>query len=278
MDIFRSVYERFYNPNRPDSLYSIMKADYESSPVALTYDLLEVISGAIFRTNSAKFVQYKHDKDTQDMVATEITQSNAVGKRLKIEGNIEAFTKIRPDRKSLIDRYNLQLVNSSNGQTSFDIPMGKDTYRFSYDPTANVGAKLKVWKLVNGEPQIIALANIMREPSFKDLKDYYEKNAPITPELRSSEQQIYVKLVEYLDDMLDMGFLQGNLDLLEQFRGLFGVSNTRYLTESLMNLASSAALANYVYNEYENLSEDDKPENIGEFMKTLDIYTDLKED
>ena len=212
------------------------------------------------------------------MVATEITQSNAVGKRLKIEGNIEAFTKIRPDRKSLIDRYNLQLVNSSNGQTSFDIPMGRDTYRFSYDPTANVGAKLKVWKLVNGEPQIIALANIMREPSFKDLKDYYEKNAPITPELRSSEQQIYVKLVEYLDDMLDMGFLQGNLDLLEQFRGLFGVSNTRYLTESLMNLASSAALANYVYNEYENLSEDDKPENIGEFMKTLDIYTDLKED
>lgn len=45
-----------------------------------------------------------------------------------------------------------------------------------------------------------------------------------------------------------------------------------------MNLASSAALANYVYNEYEDLHEDDKPENIGEYMKSLDIYSDLKED
>lgn len=41
------------------------------------------------------------------MVSKEIVQSNATGKRLKIESNIESFTKIRSDRKALLDKYNI---------------------------------------------------------------------------------------------------------------------------------------------------------------------------
>lgn len=277
MDIFRSIYERFYNPNRPDSLYSIMKADYESSPVALQYDLLEAVSGAIFRTNSARFTQYRYDRDAQDMVSSEIMQSNATGKRIKLASSLEKHTKVRSDKQALINRYNVQLVNAATGELSFDLEVKEKPYRFSYDPTAKDNNRLKVWDISGESPVIVSLANIMQEPSFLDMKDFYERNGVPTKDLNSPRQQLYMALVKYVDDMTDLGFLSGRLDLLEQFKGMFGVDNTKYLTEHLLKLAQGAALANYVYNNYDSLSADEKPENVGEYMKALDIYAGVKE-
>lgn len=273
MDVFRSVYERFYNPNRPDSLYTIMNEDYKNSPVALSYDLLEVISGAIFRTNSVVFTEYKYDRDTQDMTSQEIMKSNAAGKRRKLASSLNKYTKIRADKADLLKHYNIKLENSSTGELSFELKVDQKVYKLSYNPVAKGNTKLKIW--VDGRS--VALANIIQEPSFIDMKDYYERNGVATPNLLSPKQQFYIALLQYIDNMTDLGFMSGRLDLLEQFKGMYEVDNINYLTEELLKLAQSAALANYVYNEYDKLSVEEKANGISEFMKTLDVYAAVKE-
>lgn len=273
MDVLRSVYERFYNPNRPDSLYTIMNEDYKNSPVALSYDLLEVISGAIFRTNSVVFTEYKYDRDTQDMTSQEIMKSNAAGKRRKLASSLNKYTKIRADKADLLKHYNIKLENSSTGELSFELKVDQKVYKLSYNPAAKGNTKLKIW--VDGRS--VALANIIQEPSFIDMKDYYERNGVATPNLLSPKQQFYIALLQYIDNMTDLGFMSGRLDLLEQFKGMYEVDNINYLTEELLKLAQSAALANYVYNEYDKLSVEEKANGIGEFMKTLDVYAAVKE-
>lgn len=270
MNVLRSIYDRFYNSGRPDSLYSIMMDDYQNSMVALTYDLLEVVSGVVDRTNPSRYVQYNVNRELDDMQSTEIMQSNSLRKRLQRENDMEVSNKLRTDRKELIENFNIRIANQATGDISFDIAVGRDTYTFTFIKDGKVGQKLRV--ALNGTS--VSLGNIIQEPSFSDLRDYFEKEpSPETAmNMSKKEVQVYTGLVDFVDRLLNTGFLKGNSDLLEAYKDVYEVDNLNYLTDNLMYMAADAALINYVYNEYESQDEYD---DLEEFARTYKFYNDI---
>lgn len=270
MITLKSIYERFYNSRRPDSLYSIMLNTYQNSTASTKYDLLEVISGTVNRTNSSKYVQYGVDRETSDLESYEIAQSNSVRKRITYENDMTDTNRDRIDRKELLDTYNVKIANATTGDISFDLSDGKNTYTFTFVKSGKSGAKLLA--TLNG--QSVSMASIIQEPSFSDLKNFYERtpSQETIMAVSKKEVQLYRALVKFVDDFLNIGFLSGNVDLLEAYKSAYEADNLQYLTDKLMYMAADAAFINVIYNEFENQTEID---TIGEFAKTYKFYDDL---
>lgn len=271
MNVFRSVYERYYNRERPNSLFNIMRNDYKLYSNASThYDLLETISGTVDRTNAAKYTQYSMNQDLDDMTVSEIRQSNNLRFRIQRDNDMRITNKLRTDRAKVMSDFNIQLANSITGDISFDLNVKGNVYTLTTNKNGRVGEKLIVRK--NGS--VVPLASAIAEPSFDAMKNFYERMGT-SSNLNEEPYQVYLGIIKFSDTLLNTGFLRGNLDLLRSFKDVHEQGDSlNYLTESLMSMIGNAALANYVYSEFEN--NNTEYTNVGDFMKTIPYYQNIE--
>lgn len=271
MNVYYSIYERYFNKNRKDSLYTIMNNEYKEYNVATTqYDLLEAIAGIVDRTNSAKYTQYSINKDLGDMDVSEIRQSNDLRLRLQREHDMEITNKLRTDRASIVGDYNIQLANATTGDISFDIKVKGNLYNFTTNKNGRVGDRLIVSR--NSIP--MAIRNIIKEPDFEDVKNFYERMGTDV-NIDSEGNQVFLELIKLSDILLNTGFLRGNIDLLTAYKDIHNQKDSiDYLTESLMSMVSSAALANYIYNEFE--TNNAEYTDLKEFMQTFNFFNTME--
>lgn len=270
MNVYYSIYKRYFDKGEKDSLYSIMNNEYKEYSVATTqYDLLEAISGVVDRTNTAKYVQYAIDQDLGDLNVKEIRQSNNLRLRLQREHDMEITNKLRTDRAKIIGDYNIGLANATTGDISFDLKVKSNVYSFTTNAEGRVGDRLRVSR--NGTP--MSINNIVKEPNFEAVKNFYERMGTDV-EIDSEGNQVYLELVKLSDTLLNTGFLRGNIDLLMAFKDIHEQENSiTYLTESLMSMIGSAALANYMYNEFE--TNNTEYTDFEEFIKTYNFYNNM---
>lgn len=271
MNVYYSIYERYFNKGKKDSLYTIMNNEYKEYAVASTqYDLLESIAGVIDRTNAAKYVQYSIDQDLGDMDVREINQSNNLRLRLQREHDMEITNKLRTDRAKIINDYNIQLANATTGDISFDIKVKGNIYSLITNKEGKVGTKLVV--LRNGTP--MPISSVIKEPNFEAVKNFYERMGTDV-DIDSEGNQVYLEIIKLSDTLLNTGFLRGNVDLLAAFKDIHEQKNSiSYLTESLMSMVGSAALANYVYNEFE--TNNTEYTDLGVFMQTFNVFNSME--
>ena len=270
LNVFKSIYEKFYNDSRANSLYNIINNDYKQSKAITTYDLLDSISGVVDRTNNAKYIQYAMNQDTNDLDSMEIKQTNVNRRKIQRENDIDISNELRGNRQELLDKWGVEVHNATLGDISFKLPYNGDTITLIYNRAA-IGSKgqKKLELSPSDKVKYGSLDTILKEPSFTTLKAIYEENNPqtITP-----QERLYVSLVEFMDDFINTRFLNGNIDLLAAFKNVKEADNLKYLTENLMSLANSSAFVNTVYNEFET----NNPDNLDlySFIKTLKYYTD----
>lgn len=270
LNVFKSIYEKFYNDSRANSLYNIINNDYKQSKAITTYDLLDSISGVVDRTNNAKYIQYAMNQDTNDLDSMEIKQTNVNRRKIQRENDIDISNELRGNRQELLDKWGVEVHNATLGDISFKLPYNGDTITLIYNRAA-IGSKgqKKLELSSSDKVKYGSLDTILKEPSFTTLKAIYEENNPqtITP-----QERLYVSLVEFMDDFINTRFLNGNIDLLAAFKNVKEADNLKYLTENLMSLANSSAFVNTVYNEFET----NNPDNLDlySFIKTLKYYTD----
>lgn len=245
LNILRSVYERFYS-DKHNSLYSIVNNDYYANEVVTNYSLLSSISGVVDRTKSASYTQYLYNEETGDISSGRLKQYNDTGKRVRRVNNIEILTQSRSplSRINLLNKYGVQSRSNLNGNVSFQT-------NYKGHPIRLIIENNKLTK-----EDGTSILDLISEPSMEDLRNYYERDIPVnfTP-----EEQLYINILEFIDDFAATGFLKGNIDLLEAFKSTYDVSpqakkdvQLRYLTTHLAELANKIAFTNLVYKEYEN--------------------------
>ena len=270
LNVFKSVYEKFYNNNKADSLYNIINNDYRQSNAITTFGLLDSISGVVDRTNNARYVEYALNQDTNDLDTMEIKQTNVNRRKIQRENDIDISNELRGNRRELLDKWGVEVSNATLGDIKFKLPYNGDTITLIYSRAAISGKGQKKLELAPADKaKYGSLDSILKEPSFTTLKAIYEENNPqtITP-----QERLYVSLVEFMDDFINTRFLNGNIDLLAAFKDVREADNTKYLTENLMSLANSSAFVNTVYDGFEN----NNPENLDlySYINTLKFYSD----
>lgn len=253
LNIFQSIYHKFYDLTNPNSLDNILKKDFQTSQIQTGYNLLEVISGVVDRSRDAYYTQYSIDPETKTLKSTKLKRVNTVGNRIRMENAIEIANQDRHPalREKLIKDWGIKVQDRINGHISFVI--GDKTVKFTNKGFDIVGES-DAWTLIE-------------EPSFDKLRDYYEKGKAVS---FSPAEINYNKMLEFIDSFLDTGFLKGNIDLLSAVKSVKNVGlnakksvKLSYLTD-MLKLADKVAFINSVYKDF-NTS---KSNNLWEFVST----------
>lgn len=270
LNVFKSVYDKFYNKDKFNSLHNIINNDYKNSRAITTYDILDSISGVVDRTNSARYIEYALNQDTNDLDSTEIKQSNVNRRKIQRENDIDIANELRSDRPKLLDKWKVEVSNSTLGDIKFKVPYKGDMITLVYNRVAKGNLGNKKLELSNADKvKYGKLESLLEEPSFTKLKSIYEEG---NGQSVTDGERLYLSLVEFMDDFINTGFLRGNIDLLAAFKNVNETNDLRYLTDKLMALANSSAFVNTVYNGYET----NNPDNLSlySYIGTLDYYND----
>ena len=269
LNVFKSIYDKFYNKDKFNSLYNIANRDYLTSKAITTYDLLDSISGVVDRTNNARYVEYALNSDTRDLDSSEIKQSNVNRRKIQRENDIDIANELMADRTGLLNRWGISVSNATTGDVSFTLPYKGEKVTVIYNSNAVSSKGQRKLELSNSDiVKFGRLNTILEEPSFTKLKAIYEEN---NPQVLTDGERLYVSLIEFIDDFANTGFLRGNVDLLAAFRNVNEANNLDYL-DKLVAVASSSAFVNTVYDGYEN----NNPENLSlrSYIETLNYYNE----
>lgn len=269
LNVFKSIYDKFYNKDKFNSLYNIANRDYLTSKAITTYDLLDSISGVVDRTNNARYVEYALNSDTRDLDSSEIKQSNVNRRKIQRENDIDIANELMADRTGLLNRWGISVNNATTGDVSFTLPYKGEKVTVIYNSNAVSSKGQRKLELSNSDiVKFGRLNTILEEPSFTKLKAIYEEN---NPQVLTDGERLYVSLIEFIDDFANTGFLRGNVDLLAAFRNVNEANNLDYL-DKLVAVASSSAFVNTVYDGYEN----NNPGNLSlrSYIETLNYYNE----
>ena len=268
LNVFKSVYEKFYNHQSFNSLYSIINRDYKQSNAITTYDLLDSISGVVDRTNAARYIEYAMNQDLGDLDTAEIKQSNVNRRKIQRENDIDISNELRANRTELLNKWGVTVANATLGDISFKLPYKDGTITLVYNRSA-IGSKgqKKLELALEDRVKYSTLESILEEPSFTTLKAIYEEN---NPQSITDGERLYVSMLEFFDDFINTGFLNGNIDLLAVFKDIQEADNIKYMTDKLMALANNSAFVNTVYDGFEN----NNPDNLSlySYLQTLKYY------
>lgn len=314
-DFFRALYS-FYNAvlntHNPKSMISIEYADLKRRGVFTDWLLTEAIVASIDRIQDAFYTQYGQDWATGQFGAYTIKKGETdfieISTGNTIDLTVSSNTK-QSDRKALLSKYKIdksdkegKLDKETNkteysptkwdttikrGHISFIIKSGNNTYKFGLlnDGTLQLEATdredIPTTKNKDGKDVKIGLSEflkqIIEEPNVIVLHKALT-NQPNTALVSGSKQDLYIKLLNFIDDVLQMSWTQGGgrYDLLETYLRDSRIGNDPLENlKPLLSLAVTALRNHVAYYDYVNyLTKSENSEEATPKKSIIEYVTD----